>query len=65
MGNKFPLIQNTHNEVLDKKPKTTKKKKHYNSHQTVVYSKQNHQPNPVINNFPENNNHFWQQRTVQ
>ena len=32
--------------------------------QTQVHRKQNHQPNPVINHFPENGNPFWQQRTV-
>ena len=33
-------------------------------HQTPVYRKQTHQPKPVINHFPENDNHFWQQRTI-
>ena len=49
--------------MLDKKAKNYKEKetlKH--RHQTPVYSKQNHRPNPVINHFPENDNHFWQQR---
>ena len=30
----------------------------------LVYSKQNHRPNPVINNFPENGNPFCQQKIV-
>ena len=29
-----------------------------------AYSKQNHQLNPVINDFPENHNPFWQQKIV-
>ena len=29
-----------------------------------VNSKQNHRLNPFINNFPENYNPFWQQKTV-
>ena len=29
-----------------------------------IYNKQNHRPNPVTNHFPENDNSFWQQRTV-
>ena len=33
-------------------------------HQTLIYRKQNHRPNPVINHFPENSNLFWQQITV-
>ena len=33
-------------------------------HQTPVYRKQNHRPNPVINHFPENDNPFWQERTA-
>ena len=61
----FAPLQNTQDEVLDKKVKNYKEKetlKH--RHQTPVYSKQNHRPNPVINHFPENDNHFWQQRKV-
>ena len=33
-------------------------------HQTPVYNKQNHRPNPAINHFPENDNSFRQQRTI-
>ena len=33
-------------------------------HQTPVYSKQNHRLKLLINHFPENDNPFWQQRTV-
>ena len=32
-------------------------------HQTPVYRKRNHRPNPVINHFPENDYPFSQQRT--
>ena len=51
--------------MLDKEAKNYKEKEPLqHRHQTPVYSKQNHRPNPVINHFPENNNLFWQQRTV-
>ena len=33
-------------------------------HQTPVYSKNNHRPNPVVNHFLENDNPFCEQRTV-
>ena len=29
-----------------------------------MYNKHNHQPEPVINNFPEKDNPFWQQKIV-
>ena len=51
--------------MLDKEAKNYKEKEILqHRHQTPVYSKQNHRPNPVINHFPENDNSFWQQRTV-
>ena len=51
--------------MLHKEVKNYKEKERLqHRHQTPVYSKQNHLPNPVINHFPENDNHFWQQRTV-
>ena len=63
--NRFALFQNTQDEVLDKEAKNYKGKETLqHRHQTPVYSKQNHRPNPVINNFPENDNLFWQQRIV-
>ena len=63
--NKFPPLQNTQDEVLDKEVKKYKEKEILQRrHQTPVYSKQNHRPNPAINHFPENDNHFWLQRTV-
>ena len=51
--------------MLDKKAKNYKEKETLqHRHQTPVYSKQNHQRNPVINHFPESGNPFWEQRTV-
>ena len=51
--------------MLDKEAKSYKEKETLqHRHQTPVHSKQNHRPNPAINHFPENDNHFWQQRTV-
>ena len=51
--------------MLDKEAKNYKEKETLqHRHQTPVYRKQNHRPNPVINHFPENDNLFWQQRTV-
>ena len=51
--------------MLDKEAKNYKEKKTLqHRYQTSVYRKQNHQPNPVINHFPENGNPVWQQRTV-
>ena len=51
--------------MLDKEAKNYKENETLqHRHQTPVYSKQNHGRNPVINHFPENDNHFWQQRTV-
>ena len=32
--------------------------------QAPVYNKQNRRPNPIINHFSEDDNCFWQQRTV-
>ena len=41
--------------MLDKEAKNYKEKKILqHCHQTPVYRKQNHRPNPVINHFPEN-----------
>ena len=63
--NRFAPLQNTQDEVLDKEAKNYKQKETLqHRHQTPVYSKQNHRPNLVINHFPENDNPFWQQRTV-
>ena len=63
--NRFAPLQNTLDEVLDKEAKNYKEKKTLqHRYQTSVYRKQNHQPNPVINHFPENGNPVWQQRTV-
>ena len=51
--------------MLDKEAKLYKEKETLqHRHQTPVYNKQNHRPNSVINHFPENDNFFWQQRTV-
>ena len=63
--NRFAPLQNTQDEVLDKEAKNYKEKEalQHRHHQTQVH-KQNHRPNPIINHFPENDNHFWQQRTV-
>ena len=61
----FAPLQNTQDEVLNREAKNYKEKETLQyRHQTPVYSKQNHRSNPVINHFPENKNHFWQQRTV-
>ena len=55
--NSFVLLQNTRDEVLDKETKNYKEKEILlHRHQTPVYSKQNHRPNPTINHFPENDN---------
>ena len=64
--NRFAPLQNAQqDEVLDKKAKNYKEKETLqHRHQTPVYSKQNHQRNPVINHFPESDNPFWEQRTV-
>ena len=51
--------------MLDKDAKNCKEKetlKH--RHQTPVHRKQNHQPTPIINHFPEKENRFWRGRTV-
>ena len=61
--NRFAPLQNTQDEVLDKNAKNHNEKETLqHNHQTPVYSKQNHRHNPVINDFPENNNPFWQQK---
>ena len=53
--NRFAALQNTRDEVLDKEAKNYKEKEILiHRHQTPVYRKQNHRPNPVINHFPEN-----------
>ena len=63
--NRFASHQNNQDKVLDKEAKNYKEKKILqHCHQTPVYRKQNHRPNPVINHFPENDNLFWQQRAV-
>ena len=63
--NRFSPLQNTQDEVLDKEAKNYKEGETLQHHyQASVYRKQNHRPNPVINHFPENDNPFWQQRTV-
>ena len=63
--NRFAPRQNTQDEALDKEVKNFKEKETLqHRHQTSVYSKQNHRPKPNINHFPENDNPFWQQRTV-
>ena len=63
--NRFAPLQNTQDEVLDKEAKNYKEKESLqHCHQTPIYRKQNHRPNPVINHYPENDNPFWQQRTV-
>ena len=65
MRNRFAPLLNTQDEVLDKEAKNYREKETLQCrHQTPVYRKQNHQPNPIINHFPENDYHFWQQRTV-
>ena len=65
MRNKFAPLHNTQDEVLDKEANNYKGKDTLqHRHQTPVHRKQNHRPNPVINRFPENDNPFWQQRTV-
>ena len=65
MRNRFAPLQNTQDEVLDKEAKNYKEKETLqHRHQTPVYNKQNHRPNPVINHFPENDISFWQHRTV-
>ena len=64
--NRFASLQNTRDEVLDKEVKNYNEKEIllHHHHQTPVYRKQNHQPNPVTNHFPENDNPFWLQKTV-
>ena len=63
--NRFAPLQNTQDEVIDKGAKNYKEKDTLqHRHQTLVYRKQNHRPNPFINHFPKNENPFWQQRTV-
>ena len=45
--NRFAPLQNTQDEVLDKEVKNYKEKETLqNRHQTPVYNKQNHRPNP-------------------
>ena len=62
---RFAPLQNICGEVLDKEAKNYKEKEILlRRHQTPVYRKQNHRPNPVIKHFPENDNPLWQQRTV-
>ena len=59
--NRFAPPQNTQDEVLHKEAKNYEEKetlKH--RHETPVHSKQNRGLKPVINQFPENDNHFWQ-----
>ena len=63
--NRFAPPQNTQDEVLEKEAKNYKEKETLqHRHHTPAYSEKNHRPNPAINHFPENDNHFWQQRTV-
>ena len=63
--NRFASHQNNQDKVLDKEAKNYKEKKILqHCHQTPVYRKQNHRPNPVINHFPEKDDPFWQRRTV-
>ena len=63
--NRFSPLQNTQDEVLDKEAKSYKEEETLqHHHQTPVYRKQNHRPNPVINHFPEKDNPFRQRRTV-
>ena len=69
--NRFAPPQNTQDEVLDKEAKNYKEKETLQHvsilnwfHHTPVYNEKNHRPNPATNHFPENDNHFWQQRTV-
>ena len=63
--NRFAPLQNTQDEVLHKGAKNYNEKEILqHRHQTPVYSKKNHRPNPVVNHFPENDNPFWEQRTV-
>ena len=63
--NRFTPLQSTQDEVLDKEARNYKEKESLqHPHQTPVYRKQNHRPNPAINHFPENSNPFWRQRTV-
>ena len=58
--NRFAPLQNTQEEVLDKEAKNyQEKEKLQHSHQITVYKKHDHQPNHIMNNFPENDNHFW------
>ena len=58
--NRFAPLRNTQDEVLDKEAKNyTEKESLQHHHQTQVYRKQNHQPNTVINHYPENDNPFW------
>ena len=60
--NRFAALQNTRDEVLDKEAKNYKEKEILiHRHQTPVYRKQNHRPNPVINNFPENDYPYKEQ----
>ena len=47
--NRFAPLQNTKDEVLDKEAKNyTEKEILQHRHETLVYNKQNHQPNRVI-----------------
>ena len=51
--------------MLDEEPKNYKGKEALqHHHQTPVYKKQNQRSNPFSNDFPEKDNHFWQQRTL-
>ena len=59
-------FKDTQNEVLDKEAKSYKEKETLqHRHQTPIYNKQNHRPNPVINHFPENNNFFANKEQYQ
>ena len=65
MRSRFAPLQNTQDEVLDKEAKNYKEKESLqHHHQTPVYRKQNHRPNPIINHYSENGNPFCQQRAV-
>ena len=51
--------------MLDKEAKNYRERETLqHRHQAPVYNKGNHRPNPVICNFPENDNSFRQQRIV-
>ena len=63
--NRFAPLQTIQDEVLDNEAKNyIQKETLQHRHQTPVYSKQNHRLKLLINHFPENDNPFWQQRTV-